>query len=134
MRNLGIALVLLVAVLTLSSCHPLALVAVGGAAGVGGYQYYQDKGVLEARIYHPYSAVWDATLRALEDLGYVIESAQTGSTAGKVMAKGEDAAPVVVTLEYESESATKAGIKVGHIGDKDASLAIKEQIQKALTQ
>ena len=134
MRNVGLAFVLLVCVLTLSSCHPLALVAVGGAAGVGGYQYYQDKGVLEARIYHPYAAVWDATLRALEDLGYVIESAQKGSTAGKVMAKGEDAAPVVVTLEYESESATKAGIKVGHIGDKDASLAIKEQIQKALTQ
>jgi hypothetical protein len=134
MRNVGIAFVLLVSVLTLSSCHPLALVAVGGAAGVGGYQYYQDKGVLEVRIYHPYSAVWDATLRALEDMGYVIESAQKGSTAGKVMAKGEDAAPVVVTLEYKSESATKAGIKVGHIGDKDASLAIKEQIQKALTQ
>jgi hypothetical protein len=134
MRNLGIAFVLLVSVLTLSSCHPLALVAVGGAAGVGGYQYYQDKGVLEVRIYHLYSAVWDATLRALEDMGYVIESAQKESTAGKVMAKGEDGAPVVVTLEYESESITKAVIKVGHMGDKDASLAIKEQIQKALTQ
>jgi hypothetical protein len=134
MRNLGIAFVLLVSVLTLSSCHPLALVAVGGAAGVGGYQYYQDKGVLEVRIYYPYSAVWDATLMALEDLGYAIESAQKEPTAGKVMAKSEDGAPVVVTLEYESESITKAGIKVGHMGDKDASLAIKEQIQKALTQ
>ncbi len=134
MRNLGIMCLLLVSVLTLSSCHPLALVAVGGAAGVGGYQYYQDKGVLEARIYEPYPAVWDATLRALEDLGYVIESAQKEPTAGKVMAKGEDAGPVVVTLEYESESTTRAVIKVGHIGDKDASLAIKEQIQKALTQ
>ena len=134
MRNLGIAFVLLVSVLTLSSCHPLALVAVGGAAGVGGYQYYQDKGVLEAHIYHPYSAVWDATLSALEDMGYVIESAQKEPTTGKVMAKGEDGAPVVVTLEYESESVTKAVIKVGHMGDKDASLAIKEQIQKALTQ
>jgi hypothetical protein len=134
MRSLGIASVLLVSVLTLSSCHPLALVAVGGAAGVGGYQYYQDKGVLEAPIYHPYSAVWDATLRALEDLGYVIESAQKGPTAGKVMAEGEDTTPVVVTLEYESESTTKAVIRVGHMGDKDASLAIKEQIQKALTQ
>jgi hypothetical protein len=134
MRNLGIVCVLLVSVLTISSCYPLALVAVGGAAGVGGYQYYQDKGVLEVHIYHPYPAVWDATLRALEDMGYVIESAQKDPTAGKVMAKGEDAAPVVVTLEYESESTTKAVIKVGHIGDKDASLAIKEQIQKALTQ
>ena len=134
MRNVGIACVLLVSVLTFSSCHPLALVAVGGAAGVGGYQYYQDKGVLEARIYHPYAAVWDATLRALEDLGYAIESAQKEPTAGKVMARGEDNTPVVVTLEYESESITKAGIKVGHMGDKDASLAIKEQIQKALTQ
>ena len=76
MRNVGILLLLLISVLTLSSCHPLALVAVGGAAGVGGYQYYQDKGFLEARIYHPYRAVWDATLRALEDLGYAIESAQ----------------------------------------------------------
>jgi hypothetical protein len=134
MRKLGIAFVLLVSVLTLSSCHPLALVAVGGAAGVGGYQYYQDKGVLEVRIYYPYFAVWDATLRALEDMGYVIESAQKEPTAGKVMAKGEDNTPVVVTLEYESEGITKAAIKVGHMGDKDASLAIKEQIQKALTQ
>jgi len=134
MRNLRIAFVLLVSVLTLSSCHPLALVAVGGAAGVGGYQYYQDKGVLEAHIYHPYSAVWDATLRALEDLGYAIESAQKEPTAGKVMAKGVDTTPVVVTLEYESENTTKAAIRVGHMGDKDASLAIKEQIQKALTQ
>jgi len=134
MRNLGIAFVLLVSVLTLSSCHPLALVAFGGAAGVGGYHYYQDKGVLEALIYHPYSAVWDATLRALEDLEYAIESAQKEPTTGKVMAKGEDDTPVVVTLEYESENTTKAVIRVGHMGDKDASLAIKEQIQKALTQ
>jgi hypothetical protein len=134
MRSIGIVCILLVSALTIGSCHPLALVAVGGAAGVGGYQYYQDKGVLEARIYHPYSAVWEATLRALEDLEYAIESAQKEPTAGKVMAKGEDGAPVVVALEYESESTTKAVIKVGHMGDKDASLAIKEQIQKASTQ
>ncbi|HUT70811.1 MAG TPA: DUF3568 family protein [Desulfatiglandales bacterium] len=134
MRNLGIMFLLFVSVLTLSSCYPLALVAVGGAAGVGGYQYYQDKGVLEARIYHPYRAVWDATLRALEDLGYAIESAQQEPSAGKVMAKGEDNTPVVVTLEYESDSITKAAIRVGHLGDKDASLAIKEQIQKTLPQ
>ena len=134
MRNLGIMFLLFVSVLTLSSCYPLALVAVGGAAGVGGYQYYQDKGVLEARIYHPYRAVWDATLRALEDLGYAIESAQQEPSAGKVMAKGEDNTPVVVTLEYESDSITKAVIRVGHLGDKDASLAIKEQIQKTLPQ
>ena len=134
MRSVAIVFVLLVSVLALSSCHPLALVAVGGAAGVGGYQYYQEKGTFEALIYHPYAAVWDATLRALEDLGYVIESAQKEPTAGKVMAKGEDTTPVVVTLQYESESTTKAVIKVGHMGDKGASLAIKEQIQKALTQ
>jgi len=134
MRKLGIICLLLFSVLTLSRCHPLALVAVGGAAGVGGYQYYHDKGVLEARIYHPYRAVWDASLRALEDLGYTIESAQEGPSAGKVMAKGEDNTPVVVTLAYESDSITKAVIGVGHLGDKDASLAIKEQIQKVLTQ
>ena len=134
MRNVGIILLLLVSVVTLSRCHPLALVAVGGAAGVGGYQYYQDKGVLETRIYHPYPAAWDATLRALEDLGYAIESAQKEPSIGKVMAKGKDNTPAVVTLEYESDSVTKAVIRVGHLGDKDASLAIKEEIQKALTQ
>ena len=134
MRNLGIIFVLLLAVLTLGSCNPLALVAVGGAAGVGGYQYYQDKGTLETRIYHSYPAVWDATLKALEDLGYAIESAQKEASAGKVMAKGEDNTPAVVTLEYESDRVTKAVIRVGHLGDKDASLAIKEQIQKTLTQ
>ena len=89
---------------------------------------------MEARIYHPYRVVWDATLRALEDLGYAIESAQQGSSVGKVMAKGEDNTPVAVTLEYESDSITKAVISVGHLGDKDASLAIKEQIQKTLPQ
>jgi hypothetical protein len=50
------------------------------------------------------------------------------------MAKGEDNTPAVVTLEHESDSVTKAVIRVGHLGDKDASLAIKEEIQKALTQ
>jgi hypothetical protein len=106
------------------------MVAVGGAAGTGGCQ---DQGTLEAHSYDPCPPVGDATVRAFEDLGYEIESAQQEPSVRKIMAKGEENAPVGVTLEYESVSTTKAVIRVGHLGDQEASLGIREQIQKTLT-
>jgi hypothetical protein len=130
MRNLGIILILSIVLFSLNRCHPLVYFAAGGAAGVGGYRYYQ--GDLTVAFQAPYPSVWDATVAALGDMGFEIESAQDDVTYGKVIARRANNSPVTVSLEHASANTTKAVIRVGHLGDKEVSLAIKEQIEKAL--
>ena len=116
--------------LLLISCSPLGFFVVGGAAGVGGYKYY--KGGLTVYYKGPYLKVWEATLTALKKMEFEIESTKQDLAHGQVIARQPDNTPVTVTLEYKSTDTTKVVIRVGHLGDKERSLFIKEQIRKIL--
>jgi uncharacterized lipoprotein len=116
--------------LYLAGCTPLVLVGVGGAAGIVGYKYYE--GALTVIYQAPYMETWDATLRALEKMDLTITSKDHDSMSGKIKAKRTDDKPVTVGLEYRSSNETEVVIRVGNLGDKEASAAIKERIRKEL--
>lgn len=116
--------------LCLTSCAPLVLFGVGTAAGISGHKYY--KGALTVIYQAPYMETWDATLKALEGMNIRIQSKKHDLTAGKIKAKRADKKPVTVSMEYKSAQETEVVIRVGFLGDRNVSMAVKEQIRKEL--
>ncbi len=109
---------------------PLVFFGAGTAAGVAGYKYYE--GVLNVTYKAAYIDTWDAANRAARDLRLVVTSAKHDLTAGKIVAKRADGDRVTLTLEYKSANETLVRIRVGTLGNKDASGTIAEQIRKEL--
>jgi hypothetical protein len=111
-------------------CAALVFFGAGTAAGVAGYKYH--KGALTVLYQAPYTKAWDAALKALESLNLKIEKQEHDMTAGRIYAKRADSTPVTVSLAYKSAEETEIVIRVGVLGDRDASIAIKEEIRKNL--
>jgi len=115
--------------ISLAGCAPAAFLA-GAAAGVGGYKYYQ--GALTVIYRAPYEKTWNASLKAMEEMGFTIENESRELSKGKIGAKLADNRPVTVSLEYISSSETEAVIRVGVLGDEEASNVIKNKIAEVL--
>ena len=111
-------------------CAPLLFFGAGTAAGIAGYKYYQGK--LTVVYQAPFIETWDASLKALENLKCELLSEKHHLTSGKVDAKCTDGRPVTVSFEYKSARETKVDIRVGLLGNKAASMAIKDEIKKVL--
>ena len=124
-RNIIPALLLI----SLTGCAPVAFLA-GAAAGVGGYKYY--KGALTVIYQAPYEKTWDASLKALKEMGFGIEDKTRELTKGKISAQLADNKTVTVSLKYISSSETEATIRVGLLGDENASNVIKDKIAEVL--
>ena len=116
--------------LSLAGCAPLIFFGVGTVAGVGGYKW--SKGGLTVIFQAPYMEVWDATLNALRTMNIQIKNKKHDLTAGKIEANRADGKSVTVSLEYKSTKETEVTIRVGFLGDRSASEAIKEEIRKEL--
>lgn len=112
------------------SCGPLIFFAAGTAAGVAGYQYYQ--GSLTVIYQASYMETWDATLKTLEDMNIKIQEKSHDLTLGKIKAQRAGKTPVLMTVKYKSSKETEVIIRVGWLGDKTASMAIKEGIRNTL--
>ena len=109
---------------------PLIFFGAGGAAGVAGYKYYE--GVFNVAFKAPYIDTWHAANKGAVDLHLAVESATHDLTKGKIVARRADGQRVVISLEYKSADETEVGIRVGTLGDKEASKIIAEQIRKEL--
>jgi len=114
----------------LMGCAPMLLLG-GAAAGIGGYKYY--KGLLTVVYEAPYEKTWDASIKALEDLEFTIQEKTERIGSGKISAasssKGQE---VNLSLEYVSPHETEVSIRVGLLGDKNASNVIKDKIGSIL--
>ena len=122
-----ISLILLLICLT--GCAP-AVFLVGAGAGVGGYKYY--KGALTVVYQATYEKTWDASIKALEEMGIKIEDKKRELTTGKISATLAVDKPVTIVLKYKSSSETEANIRVGILGDESASHVIKDKIAELL--
>lgn len=109
---------------------PLVFFGAGTAAGVAGYKYYD--GVLNVTYKAPYIDTWHAAERAAKDLEFTVTSAKHDLTEGKIVARRADGDRVTISLKYKSADVTAVGIRVGTLGDKNASGTIAEQIRKQL--
>ncbi len=114
----------------LVGCAPLIFFGVGTAAGIGGYKYFQ--GALTVIYQAPYMETWDATLKALKGMDLLVMGKKHDQTAGKIIAKRKDKKDVYIDVKYKTSKETEVRIRVGALGDQDASMAIKDGIRKEL--
>jgi hypothetical protein len=117
--------------LFLSGCAaPVVFFGAGTAAGVTGYKYY--RGSLSVVYQAPYMETWDATLKAVENMQMQVQEQKHDLTTGKIVAKRADKKGVHISVKYMSSEETEVVIRVGFLGDQEASMAIKEEIRKVL--
>ena len=113
-----------------AACTELALVGTGAAVGIAVYKYYE--GYLTVIYEAPFMETWNATLKALKEMNLEIWSSDHGLTSGKISACCTGEQQVTISLQYKSAKETEVVIRVGYLGDKEASMAIKESIRRIL--
>jgi len=116
--------------LCITACAP-AIFLGGAAAGIGGYKYYKE--VLTVVYEAPFDNTWDASVKALEDMGFTIENQTKELGSGKISTKEDEKhKKVSLTLQYKSVQETEVTIRVGLLGDETASNVIKDKIASLL--
>lgn len=125
----GILIMMLMGAL-LQGCA--AVVVGGAAAGAGVATVYYIKGELQSTYPASLEATWDATLRALKELGIRVYSSKRDATAGFIEASKVDLTKVKIQLEPAGPGTTTVRIRVGTFGDEEASLAIHREISRKL--
>ncbi|MFH1241001.1 MAG: DUF3568 family protein [Pseudomonadota bacterium] len=112
-------------------CGAAVLVGTGAAAGVAGFKYYEGALIVDFKA--PFKDTWDASLRALKGMeGLEVKSADHGITEGKIWGTFSDKKPLQVSFKYVSANETQVKIRVGVLGDQDASIIVKDRIKKEL--
>ena len=122
--------ILVISCFVVMGCAPLVFFGAGTAAGVVGYKFYQ--GSLTVIFQAPFMDTWDATLKAVEQMNMKVEHSFHDVSTGKITAKQADNKSVKISLKYKSAQETEVVIRVGHLGDRNRSIFIKEEIRKAL--
>ena len=116
--------------LCITGCAPMLLLG-GAAAGISGYKYYKE--VLTVVYEAPFDNTWDASIKALENMGFTIESQTKELGSGKISTKEDEKHKKVnLTLQYKSVQETEVTIRVGLFGDENASNVIKDKIASLL--
>ncbi len=113
-----------------SGCVYLGIFAAGAAAGIAGYKY--KNGVLTVIYEAPYISTWDASLKALEEMGLKIQESKHDLTTGQIKALRADGKVVILKIQYQTAKQTQVEIRVGTFGDEQASKIIKEKIRTVL--
>jgi len=117
LKNLAISLVLLS-----TGC---AALVVGGAAAVGTYTY------VAGQLTKTYNANLDSTYRATlagcDSLGLPVLEREKQLSQASIKAQDGDR-DVWITLKAQSSTTTEIAIRVGYLGDEQASRRIHEAI------
>jgi len=111
-------------------CAGVVFFGAGAATGVVGYKYY--KGALTVTFEAPLAQTLEATLTTLNNQNIRVERTDRDATSAKIAARRFDKKPVNISLTYRSAKETEVEIRVGHIGNKDESLILKDEIAKVL--
>jgi hypothetical protein len=117
MRNLAVILVLL--------CTGCAAVVVGGAAAVGTYTYVA--GQLKKTYNKDLDTTFRASIAACEFLGMPVLDRDKQLSQASVKTQDGDR-EVWITLKTQSSTTTEVSIRVGYLGDEQASRRIHDAI------
>jgi hypothetical protein len=103
----------------------------GGATnGVVAYRYYL--GEMTVVFQAGFMETWDGAIIALREMELPIEKSKHDLTKGKIVGAHPDSKTVTLSLQYKTNTETEVVIKVGRLGDKEASAEITEEIRKVL--
>ena len=107
-------------------CTAVALV--GAGAGTAIYV----TGDLETVVAKDINTVYQATLKAIEQLDLKAGTKTKDALAAKIIARDAQDKKITIKLKSKSENATELNIRVGVFGDETKSRLIYEQIKKNL--
>jgi len=126
-KNVVLILMLGLSFLVSSGCPPPVFL-LGGATGAGTVAYVggELKTVQDVSL----NKAWNATQKAMKDLGFTITSKEKDAFNGQLTSKGVANKIIKIKLKRESNRLTEIRIRVGTFGDKSVSLKILESIKK----
>ena len=125
-RQVVLILLLIGTAALLQGC--LAVVVGAGAAGTVAYV----KGDLEAVESKDINTVYEATLKAMEQLELSVSKKTKDAMSALIIARDSQDKKVTVKLSATAEGATKLSIRVGVWGSETKSQFIHDQIKKNL--
>lgn len=108
----------------------VAALLIGGGAGAGTVAYL--KGELKSTEEASIGSVWQATHKAMKDLGFVVTSEEKNNLSAKLIAHESDDTKIEISLESVSAKLTTVKIRVGVFGDESLSRLTLERIKKHL--
>jgi uncharacterized protein YceK len=123
-RRAILSLVLILCLLT-SGCAAVIVGALAGGAAIG---YY--KGWLVDQVNADVPRTFEATKAALGELKMPIEKARYDMIRGKINSKLADGKHVYIRLKATEGGTTEIRVRVGMLGDKDASHRILRAIRR----
>ena len=124
------SLVLVFLFLLSTGCASVIFFGAGAATGVVGYKYY--KGALTVIFEAPLMETFEACVTTLKNQDIKVERTDRDVTSAKIEARRSDNKPVSISLTYRSAKETEAVLRVGHLGSKTESIALKDEIAKVL--
>lgn len=123
------AFLIILLLVTLSGCVVIAA-GVGAGTGVIGYRYVKER--LEITYGASYPKVRKAVIVALDRLKVRIKDYRYDEFEGFIKGELASGKPLEIYMKKVSKESTLVTIKVGLLGDKSKSMAIKEEIDREL--
>ncbi|MFH1124226.1 MAG: DUF3568 family protein [Pseudomonadota bacterium] len=121
-----IRFVLLLCLLMNTGCAP-AIIAGGAAVGVGSTAFVYGQTKSEEKV--SFDVAWNATRKAVEELGYTTTSKENGEFWGELIARDLKGKKLTVKLRSPDETRTEIKIRVGLFGDEQSSRRILDEIR-----
>lgn len=126
-RKRALLSLILALCLLVSGC---AAIVAAGAAGGAGVVYYQ--GWLTDQVTATVPRTFDATKAGLQELKLPVNKARYDQIKGSVNSELSDGTNVYIKLKATEGGTTEVKIRVGTLGDKDASHRILRAIKRNL--
>jgi len=108
----------------------VALVGAGVAAGAGTVAYL--RGDLEAVEPKNIDTVFEATEKAVEELGLKVSNKTKDKMSAVIIARDAQDKKITIKLRAAAEGGTKLSIRVGGFGDETKSRLIYQKIREKL--
>lgn len=124
-KRINWVVLLVIGAFMISGCA-VALVGVA-AVGAGSGTYYYINGEMKTDYYQSFEATWSACQKSVADMRGVDVEQDKEIGNGKIAAVINDE-KVKITVLYKAKNVTTVSIRVGLLGDKNASQLIHDKI------
>ncbi|MCC5790426.1 MAG: DUF3568 family protein [Opitutales bacterium] len=100
---------------------------VAGGVGAGTVAYV--RGDLQTKLEEPHEAVFEASLRAVDSLGFALVEQKGDAVSGEIVARTSQDRRVRIQTKEESAETTGLSIRIGTFGDEELSRRILREIE-----
>lgn len=121
--------VLLAALMLLPGCAAV-LIGAGAGVGVGTVKYVE--GELEKTYSARVQQVWNASMRAVQQLEMRVVGSEKDAVGGSIDARRIDGTPVKLRVQSVGTNVTSVKVRVGTFGDREVSDRIIARIDQNL--